>query len=70
MTPGEKHGKLVTVDDFSFRFLVHWESKMNLGDCRGHVSINEKKALAEFVQNGRQSMAFYSHALCLQRPSS
>lgn len=60
--------KLVTVDDFRFGFLVHWESKMKLGDCRGHASINEKKALVDSVQNGPQSVAVHSHTLRLQRP--
>lgn len=57
----------MTVDDFNFGFLVHWESKMKLGHCRGHAFINEKKALAESAQNGPQSVAVYTYALCLQR---
>lgn len=44
--------KLVTIDDFSFGFLVHWESKMKLGEGKRHASINEEKGLAESVQNG------------------
>lgn len=51
MTPGEKNKIAVTLDKFSFQFLVHLDSEMKLDDqtecAKIHVSIDKKESLAE-----------------------